>query len=496
MDMSVYHSQLLAINEMIEQCVDGTEKEELIGLKQNIEELLSLTNDNDNDSASEKEGTQIEDEYSLFMAEMAKEGAVDLPSNSTENAGTSKHKSYKYLEGKKFRAPHQHNWGQIVYHNAMICSVPDETPSHNNFEVKILFLNPTHKEMLPCPYYFDLERDCSFSDDKCHYSHGELVPFSSLQDYVEPKFELLTVGSAVLVKKTDNLWYRAKILNISKKTCLVRFDSKNVSKDSEEIAFENLLPLEHSGSDHYSSSESEEDDNIHVENDQEDVINLSLMNVPDDQVLGDWEKYTKGIGSKLMQKMGYIVGAGLGKKGTGIVKPVTALILPQGKSLDYCMNLKEQTNNPNLFSAEKKVKALQRKMERKQKRLEKKTSEKKPKLNVCEFINSTIEVSKSKKTREQELSIQQLKDTLKNGSDKEIHLTSFRIEENIKKQRITIEKLRRVLSNFSDQTSSQYENIHQKLQQSECDMNNLKNEALLVKNEMNRRKNNKEMAIF
>lgn len=74
--------------------------------------------------------------------------------------------------------------------------------------MKVLFLNPTHKEMLPCPYYFDLERDCNFSDDQCHYSHGELVSFSSLQDYVEPKFELLTVGSIVLAKQDDNLWYR------------------------------------------------------------------------------------------------------------------------------------------------------------------------------------------------------------------------------------------------------------------------------------------------
>lgn len=34
-----------------------------------------------------------------------------------------------------------------------------------------------------------------------------------------------------------------------------------------------------------------------------------------------------------MQKMGYIVGTGLGKEGSGIIRPVTALILPQGKSL-------------------------------------------------------------------------------------------------------------------------------------------------------------------
>lgn len=84
MDMSEYHQQvnshlyfkckwtcnniifqLLAINQMLKQCVDGTEKEELISLKHNIEELLSLTNDDE--GTKEQEGRQVEDEYSLFM---------------------------------------------------------------------------------------------------------------------------------------------------------------------------------------------------------------------------------------------------------------------------------------------------------------------------------------------------------------------------------------------------------------------------------------------
>lgn len=44
-------------------------------------------------------------------------------------------------------------------------------------------------------------------------------------------------------------------------------------------------------------------------------------------------KFLKGVGSKLMQKMGYILGTGLGKNSEGLVDPVSAVVLPSGKSL-------------------------------------------------------------------------------------------------------------------------------------------------------------------
>ncbi|KAM3400533.1 hypothetical protein ACQJBY_005410 [Aegilops geniculata] len=48
---------------------------------------------------------------------------------------------------------------------------------------------------------------------------------------------------------------------------------------------------------------------------------------------GTFERHTKGFGSKMMVKMGFVRGSGLGKDGQGIVNPLTAVRRPKSRGL-------------------------------------------------------------------------------------------------------------------------------------------------------------------
>lgn len=54
---------------------------------------------------------------------MEKEGAVA----KRDEPECTKLEELKDIEGKKCRAPHKHQWGDVAYHNAMVCSVVPES---------------------------------------------------------------------------------------------------------------------------------------------------------------------------------------------------------------------------------------------------------------------------------------------------------------------------------------------------------------------------------
>jgi hypothetical protein len=237
------------------------------------------------------------------------------------------------LIGTKCQAPHTHSWGSKAYHNAFVSALDNSSEDISKIMVKVLFLNPTHQEMIPCAFYLD--GNCRFDDENCRFSHGESIHLDELKDYHEPDFSLLhRKNCPVLAKGGNRIWSKGTIRNVDfeKKVCTVRLDE---TKSQDQFNFEDVFPVDH---EHYLSESEEEEIDVDVQRAQ--IIEKSLFNPVPNERLGNWEEHTRGIGSKIMMKMGYVIGSGLGSKGEGIVVPVSAQILPTGRSLDYCMNLR------------------------------------------------------------------------------------------------------------------------------------------------------------
>nr|CAI5849815.1 unnamed protein product [Callosobruchus analis] len=477
-DIQLYEDQLMQVNQALTTCENEEQKEELLALKASIVELLSLTNgENVDDECKTKPSSSdnLEDEFALFMAEMEKEGAIEKQDQETEHRPFIFEGDISTIEGKKCRAPHKHQWGDIVYHNAMICSVVSD--SKDEIKVRVLFTNPTHQEMLPCPYYYD--SDCKFSEEDCRFSHGEVVLFSSLQEYVEPQFDLLETGSNVLAKQENNLWHRAVIKYLFDDKCLVRFES---NAHDLEVKLEHVFPLCGSSTSHSRQTSDDECENDREEISREEVINKSLMNTPGDQPLGQWEKYTK--------KMGYIVGTGLGKKSEGRIDPVTAVILPQGKSLDYCMKLREKAGgDKNLFSVERKMKRLQQIQEKRTKRAEKKEQSMK-KGNLFNYLNENV-LSKDKGKNKASK-----REQIKQESQRGLNVRGLQIDETIKRIQMDLVKLQESLGRQKDPASTSYKQLKENIAVKQRELKEMESQACMVKREKDLRDNKKKLTTF
>jgi hypothetical protein len=145
-------------------------------------------------------------------------------------------------------------------------------------------------------------------------------------------------------------------------------------------------------------------DDPHMDESSDESDNHSLSSLSEEEELknekvsfgtgmGDWEKYTKGIGSKLMAKMGYTPGKGLGRMGEGRLEPVEVVVLPQGNvSLDLVMKLREK----QLLKKQKQNKKLKQ-----QNAIKTESDIKNDDLNVFEFINQKLAKSEPSKTSDE-----------------------------------------------------------------------------------------------
>uniref|UniRef100_A0A1I8PVE0 Zinc finger CCCH-type with G patch domain-containing protein n=1 Tax=Stomoxys calcitrans TaxID=35570 RepID=A0A1I8PVE0_STOCA len=474
-NMDQYQAQLLSVEKAIHASENSKEREELRTLKDNLIELIALTQFVDEEKQNEDDEEVNLDDYEMhrFMSEVKEIDQKDELRRLKDKC--------ERMVGEKCSAPYMHSWGAITYHNALICSMEDEAvvADDGNIDVKfrVLFTNPTHKEMLPCPFFLD--GSCRFDSENCHFSHGEMVSAGSLREYTVPDFSRLSRNCVVLAKTGDNLWQRGRVLcaNYVEKECRVRLDNSSTKNREQDFKFVDLLPIFEEDGDSTSDSESETD--YPAIND--DNCNLNTFTYDVSQSLGDWERYTRGIGSKLMAKMGYIHGTGLGSNGGGIITPIAAQILPMGKSLDYCMSLREAANgDENLFSAEKKLQKDKKKQEAISARAyERETT----RVDVFSFINENV-LSNSKPIHQSG----PLKKCFQNHSSKSLNVESVKVADDIRRKEREIAEVRKSLKRNAEGGADICSRLKKKLREKTYELSCLQEEQDHLSNEQSSRK--------
>ncbi|XP_059049357.1 zinc finger CCCH-type with G patch domain-containing protein isoform X2 [Achroia grisella] len=528
------------VNDALKRVQDNAERDSLVALQSELQQLIQLTQESldttapkDNvteTSQSNNEKSDLDDEYALFMQEMAKTGACNTdneekPECSKDNGQNESDNSdiedeLATLLGMKCAVYHTHKWGgQPSLHNAMVSAVVprNDDDQFQDLQVRVLFTHPTHAEMLPCPFYLDGE--CRFDDEQCRYSHGNIVALSNLKEAIDPNFDSVKVGSRILLKlkrpegedisltkkstEKYHLWHRAivKGIDLEKRVCLVKLEQgiqtgeKRKSVPEEfHVHLEEIFPLNsETNSDSESDnslSDTEYPDSKVIRTEDENrtlLIEKSLQsNAPG---MGEWERHTRGIGSKIMLAMGYVPGTGLGAASDGRVQPVEARLLPTGKSLDQCMAISEKNAAQDSLKVEQKLKRLQKKEEERNKRAYEREKERE-RRNVFNFLNRTL----GDKSDEVETSIVPPK-VIKESTSKDLNIEQFKIMEDIKKLEREILKLNNSLVRH-DLGSSGHRSINLQIQEKNKELNALKSKEHLISKEQRHRKDKHKMAVF
>ncbi|NXA55136.1 ZGPAT protein, partial [Nothocercus julius] len=402
--------------------LDPAQQTDLLQLRQDLRQLIELTEASlvsikksnllatlDTSTASSSPGSALQqevelgssaqdEEYAAFKEAIAELGTEDEPAAANEEIpskggeetdGKSKSKcseeeesdreeeeEEEELSGMKVKAPYYSSWGTLEYHNAMI--VGTEYLEDGSAGVRVLYLYPTHKSLKPCPFFLDDK--CRFKEN-CRFSHGQVVSVEELQPFQEPDLSTLEVGSACLAKHSDGIWYTAKITDIDSGYYTVKFDSLLLKE--AVVEGDGIIPPLRS-EDGTSSAESDEDsvdDSGYAKGDPENGEWTPACS----SSFGGWEAHTRGIGSKLLVRMGYEFGKGLGKNSEGRVEPVQAVVLPRGKSLDQCAEVLQRKQQGKLDSGKP------RKCRGKGSSTgQSSTRSRKPPRNVFDFLNEKL----------------------------------------------------------------------------------------------------------
>lgn len=394
--LQTYRAQLQQVELALGAGLDASEQADLRQLQGDLKELIELTEASLLSvrkskllSTVDQESPAQEDaEYLAFQKAIAEEVEAPVPpcndsetvpgsevqAGSTSSALEEEEEDpdLEGLSGAKVNAPYYSAWGTLEYHNAMV--VGAEEAEDGSACVRVLYLYPTHKSLKPCPFF--LEGKCRFKEN-CRFSHGQVVSVDELRPFQDPDLSLLQTGSACLAKHQDGLWHPARITDVDNGYYTVKFDSlllKEAVVEGDSI----LPPLRTEAAESSDSDTGDASDSSYARVVEPNTVDTGTCS----SAFAGWEVHTRGIGSKLLVKMGYEFGKGLGRHAEGRVEPIHAVVLPRGKSLDQCAEILQKKTKRGQAGANRPPKC---------RRSGNRPEGRPPPRNVFDFLNEKLQ---------------------------------------------------------------------------------------------------------
>ncbi|KAI1897032.1 hypothetical protein AGOR_G00078940 [Albula goreensis] len=519
--IETYNAQLQQVETALQAGLDASQEADLIRLKEDLRQLIELTESSLvsvkksrllaslEDCPAPQAGLLAErtatgsqdDEFAAFYSEL-EEPALGGSSSSVngplsprqacsstptatagaeDQLGDEEDEDGDALSGMKVRAPYRSSWGTLEYHNAMV--VGSEDCAGSEALVRVLYVHPTHKSMKPCPFF--LEDKCRFMEN-CRFSHGEVVAVSELREFQESDLSNLQEGSSCLARHEDGIWYPAKITEITGGCYMVKFDSL-LQKDTVVEADGIIPPLR---PDHPESSESDDDcGEFPAYAKVLDSAGSEEWAPSCSSTFGGWEAHTRGIGSKLMVKMGYEFGKGLGRNAEGRVEPVLAVVLPKGKSLDQCAEIIQR----------KAQKQLQKGgVARGRRRGKKVAAAAQGRSNVFDFLNSKLGDTVQQAATDTLPTPRNSKDTYRGGetTKRSLNVQLFQTTERVAQTEREIGRLTQALSRQAGRDKAMVSHLEEKLSAARKQLDLLKAQELQVQQQQRKADTHKKMTKF